>query len=609
MRQRSLLDDLGEEVTGIVAPVSLCMAITVLLVRLLNPEGKSSSNTVLIASIAYQENSADSAGKKFGGAILNAIIFVAVVGGMTVVLFILFKYGCYKVIWGYMGFAVFNIFFAITGSVFIQVLQVMDLHIDAFSLAYGLFNFSVVGTLGILFMPIPLLAKQLYLIWVGIIVAYIFTFIPEWTAWVLLVLMALYDIAAVLIPGGPLKALVEMAVERRQELPALIYEARPARGPYVRGWGNRGGNQGSEDPNSPAGPPPPQQQQAPPPDQQARYQPPQQQLPPGHVGPQAVAEGGTTPGRHVLGQAFQVSQQPPARFGAAPLASETSTPVEAMRAGSDSGDSDAGGGAARRGRPRPLGEGREDNEWEMLPPAPNAVNEGAARSLRPGTGSHAPGAPGDSSPPTPPSRYDSSKPLIPQPDAANDYGVLASPTREAQSHVTRGNSRLRPTSGHSGSGDCGAGGARMSHMGGPGYDPTMGVRAPPPAIDPEALVAASHSRAVSNPSSGRHNSNGQPVGADDPQIELPDGIKLGLGDFIFYSMLVGRAAMYDMMTVFASYLAIIAGLGLTLLCLAIFQKALPALPFSIALGVAFYFLTRLTLEPFLVPLATHYVFY
>ena len=55
MATPSLLDDLGEEVTGIVAPVSLCMAVTVLLVRLLNPEGVSSSNTVLIASIAYQE--------------------------------------------------------------------------------------------------------------------------------------------------------------------------------------------------------------------------------------------------------------------------------------------------------------------------------------------------------------------------------------------------------------------------------------------------------------------------------------------------------------------------------------------------------------------------
>jgi len=83
------------------------------------------------------------------------------------------------------------------------------------------------------------------------------------------------------------------------------------------------------------------------------------------------------------------------------------------------------------------------------------------------------------------------------------------------------------------------------------------------------------------------------------------GIKLGLGDFVFYSVLVGRAAMYDLMTVYACYLAIISGLGCTLILLSVCRQALPALPISIALGVLFYFLTRLLMEPFIVGTATN----
>ena len=51
----SVLDRLGEEVTGIVSPVSLCMALTVGLVRLLNPAGDAAGNSVYIASAYYQE--------------------------------------------------------------------------------------------------------------------------------------------------------------------------------------------------------------------------------------------------------------------------------------------------------------------------------------------------------------------------------------------------------------------------------------------------------------------------------------------------------------------------------------------------------------------------
>lgn len=60
---------------------------------------------------------------------------------------------------------------------------------------------------------------------------------------------------------------------------------------------------------------------------------------------------------------------------------------------------------------------------------------------------------------------------------------------------------------------------------------------------------------------------------------------------------------------FAAYLGIIAGMGITLLLLALYQRALPALPFSIVLGLIFYFLTRLVLEPFIIPLALSLTFF
>lgn len=96
--------------------------------------------------------------------------------------------------------------------------------------------------------------------------------------------------------------------------------------------------------------------------------------------------------------------------------------------------------------------------------------------------------------------------------------------------------------------------------------------------------------------------------ASDSEQYLPDAIKLGLGDFIFYSVLVGRAAMYDMLTALVSYVAVMAGLGTTLLLLALYKQALPALPISIGLGVLFYVLARLLLEPFVLNLSTSLVF-
>jgi hypothetical protein len=50
---------------------------------------------------------------------------------------------CYKLIYGYMGFAMLNIFFFFTGALVLQLLRLIGLHMDLFSLAFLLFNFSV----------------------------------------------------------------------------------------------------------------------------------------------------------------------------------------------------------------------------------------------------------------------------------------------------------------------------------------------------------------------------------------------------------------------------------------------------------------------------------
>jgi presenilin 1 len=109
--EHSVLDDLGAEVTGIAFPVSICMALTIILVRLLHRDDDEGTRTVVIAEVVREEvlppvrkrdevpgaaeayRKASPACRRMRGSLINAIVFVVIVTAMTFIIVLLFKYG------------------------------------------------------------------------------------------------------------------------------------------------------------------------------------------------------------------------------------------------------------------------------------------------------------------------------------------------------------------------------------------------------------------------------------------------------------------------------------------------------------------------------------
>ncbi|XP_028070546.1 presenilin-like protein At1g08700 [Camellia sinensis] len=219
----SILESTGLEIIGVMAPVSICMLLVVLLVYSL-----FSSSSALIrtaANLVYLETPSDSATQTLDGTLLNALVFVFVIiiSIITFLPVLLYYYNFTNFLKNYIRFSTFFVLIAMGCSIFHSIIQHFSILIDSI-LVLSYFSISL---LWVFSRAVPIFLKQGFMVALGIIVAAWFTNLPEWTTWAVLIALSLYDLVVVLAPGGLLKILVELASSRDEELPALVYEARP----------------------------------------------------------------------------------------------------------------------------------------------------------------------------------------------------------------------------------------------------------------------------------------------------------------------------------------------------------------------------------------------